>query len=159
MPRKFSLVSALLAVAALVLAPALAFAAPVPYLTGPLDTPRIDINNVIASINSGQAPAAYLQTYSGATPISTTINGLRMTVTITGLTTAASTLSAAQTITDASVTAASQVLCSTQLYAGTGVPVVANVVPAAGSFTFQIQNVSTGAALNANVVVACMVFN
>ena len=159
MSRNFSRVSAIFAAVALAFAPALAFASPVPYLTGPLDTPRIDVNTTIQNINSSQAPAAYLQTYSGATPISATINGLRITATITGLTTAASTLSAAQTITDASVTAASQIFCATQLYAGTGVPVVVNVVPAVGSFTFAIQNVSTGAALNANVTVACIVYN
>jgi hypothetical protein len=80
-------------------------------------------------------------------------------VTITGLTTAASTLSAAMTVTDANVLASTnQVMCQTQGYAGTGIPVAVNIVPGTGSVAFNIQNVSTGAALNANVVVACVVF-
>jgi hypothetical protein len=88
-----------------------------------------------------------------------TCQGQRFLVTITGLTTAASTISAAMTVTDANVLAAgNQVMCQVQGYGGTGVPEVVNVTPGTGTVAMQIQNVSTGAALNANVVVACVVF-
>jgi hypothetical protein len=106
------------------------------------------------NVKLGIATAA---TCSGTT--TATCQGQRFTVTITGLTTAASTLSAAMTVTDANVLASTnQVMCQTQGYAGTGIPVAVNIVPGTGSVAFNIQNVSTGAALNANVVVACVVF-
>ena len=88
-----------------------------------------------------------------------TCQGQRFVVSVTGLTTAASTLSAAMTVTDANVVSSSAiVMCQTQGYGGTGVPVVVNVTPGTGSVAFNIQNVSTGAALNATVPVACFVF-
>jgi len=152
--RSFKLLAAAVA---LVLVPALAFASPVPYVTGIFDTPNAVVNTAVASINAAQAPAASLVTASGTT--TSTAQGLRVTISVTGLSTAASTLSAAMTVTDASVAANSQVICNTNGYAGTGVPVVVNIVPAAGSFAFNIQNVSTGAALNATVTAACLVFN
>lgn len=104
-------------------------------------------------ITLGQARA----TCSGTT--TATCQGQRFIVSITGLTTAASTLSAAMTVTNASVvSAASMVLCSVNIYAGTGVPVAVNVTPSTGTVALNIQNVSTGAALNATVPIACVVF-
>ena len=80
-------------------------------------------------------------------------------VSITGLTTAASTLSAAMTVTNANVvSSASTVMCQVNLYGGTGVPIAVNVTPGTGSVALNIQNVSTGAALNATVPIACVVF-
>lgn len=146
-----------LAAIAMLLAPTLAFALPVPYVTTPFDTPNQTVNTALASMNTSQAPFASLVTATGTT--TSTAQSLRITVSVTGLTTAASTLSAAMTVTDASVAANSQVFCQTQAYAGTGVPIVVNITPAAGTVAFNIQNVSTGAALNATVQVACIVFN
>jgi hypothetical protein len=87
-----------------------------------------------------------------------TCQGQRFVASVTGLTTAASTLSAAMTVTDANVVSSSaSVVCQANGYAGTGIPVVVNIVPGTGSVAFNIQNVSTGAALNATVPVACVV--
>lgn len=159
------LVSALAALAALAIFAAVslpagkAAAAPLSYsaVNIPIDTPQALAGAVIGAINSNLAEAAPLVTASGTT--TATAQGLRVTVSITGLSTAASTLSATMTVTNASVTAVSQVLCSVNGYSGTGVPVVVNVVPEAGDFKMAIQNVSTGAALNATVPVACAVLN
>jgi hypothetical protein len=97
-------------------------------------------------------------TCSGTT--TATCSGQRFVVTITGLTTAASTLSAAMVVTDTSVASSSSiVICQPQGYAGTGVPIAVNVTPGTSSVSIKIQNVSTGAALNANVAVACVVFD
>jgi hypothetical protein len=148
--------SALILACALAFAPAFALAAPLPYINTPMDTINAGLNAVIASYNT-TTPAAYVGSCTGTT--TATCVGLRIQPSYTGLTTAASTLSAAQTVTDTAVTAVSQILCQTTGYAGTGVPVVVNVTPGAGSFTYQIQNVSTGAALNATVVTNCLIFN
>jgi len=104
-------------------------------------------------VNLGVATAS---TCSGTT--TATCQGQRFVVSITGLSTAASTLSAAMTVTNANVlSSSSNVLCQTQGYAGTGVPVVVNIVPGTGNVAMKVQNVSTGAALNATVAIACLV--
>lgn len=156
--RKF-LASILAGLALAAVAFASAVAAPVSYVTGPSDVPQVMVNQALANVNASGGQFAILSSFSGASPIAATIATGRMNLTITGLTTAVSTTSAAQTVTDALVTAASQVICQVNGYTGTGVPVVSGVTPAAGSFTFAISNVSTGAALNANVPVSCIVFN
>jgi len=147
----------LVALLALVFAPVASFASPISYTPSPFDT----IQGVTASynqtLNASLFPLAALSTATGTTAVTAT--GTRLQLSYTGLVTAASSLSAAQTVTDTSVAAASQVMCQTTGYAGTGIPVVVNIVPAAGSFTYNIQNVSTGAALNATVVVNCFVSN
>jgi len=151
MKRFLALIAALIA-----FAPA-AFASPAAYVNTPMDTVQATVNTAITNIN---AALPGLQTVVACTgTVTATCQGLRLNVSITGLTTAASTLSATMTVTDASVTAASQIFCQPNLYAGTGIPVAVNIVPAAGTFTFAIQNVSTGAALNATVVNACSVQN
>lgn len=117
-----------------------------------------NINLVLATKAAGNVKlgTSTASTCSGTT--TATCQGQRFVVTITGLTTAASTLSAAMTVTDANVVStSSNVLCQTQGYAGTGVPIVVNITTGTGSVALKIQNVSTGAALNANVVVACLV--
>ena len=43
-----------------------AFASPIPYVTVPLDSVNASVNTAVASINSSLAPAATLQTVSGA---------------------------------------------------------------------------------------------
>lgn len=135
-----------------------AFAAPASYVNVPLDTINGAANVAIANVNATGGQFG-IRSYGTASANAATINGTITIYTTGSLTTAASTLSAQQTETNSSVTANSVVLCGTLGYAGTGVPVVVNVAPAAGSFTFYIQNVSTGAALNAAVNVACMVYN
>ena len=139
-----------------------AFASPVPYVTVPLDTVNASINTAVASINSSLAPAATLQTVSGANG-TLVVGGLRFSATITGLTTAASTAAAQTTITNASVAANSVVQCQVTNYAGTyvtnGIPIVVGVQPAAGSLTFYILNVATANALSGNITVSCMINN
>lgn len=134
-----------------------ALAAPVPYFNQPIDTVQAALNTVVGSINNAQTPAASLVTASGTTTSAAT--GLRNTISVTGLVTAASTASAAMTVTNASAAANSQIVCQVNGYAGTGQPVAAAVTPAAGTYSFVIQNVATAAALNATVPVACLIFN
>lgn len=147
----------LAAIVLLALAPAAAFASPLSYVNTPFDTPQQVANAVISSINSNMASAAPLVTASGTT--TATAAGLRTQVSITGLTTAAGVTATAMTVTNTSVVAASQVFCSANGYAGTGNPVVVNVVPGVGSFTMQVQNTHASAALNATVPISCIVFN
>lgn len=118
---------------------------------------NININLTSKGAGNVKLGVAAASTCSGTT--TATCQGQRFVVSVTGLTTAASTLSAAMTVTDANVvSSSSQVMCQPQGYAGTGVPIVVNVTPGTGSVAFNIQNVSTGAALNATVAVACVVF-
>ena len=142
---------------ALMLAPAFALAGPLPYQNSPMDTINAGLNAVISSYNSTATSAAYVGSCTGTT--TATCTGLRIAASYTGLTTAAGVTSAAQTVTDTSVTAASQVICQVNGYGGTGNPVAVNVVPAAGTFTYQIQNTHASAALNATVVTMCMIYN
>ena len=134
-----------------------AFAAPLPYNNNPLDTIQGAINTTVASFNSSYPEAAYITACSGTT--TATCQGTRLNISVTGLTTAHGALASAMTVTDASVTASSQIICQPQLYAGTGTPIDVNVIPGAGSFTFQVQNNDPSAALNATVVSACLVYN
>jgi hypothetical protein len=144
--------------ALLMLAAAPAFASPLAYYNQPLDTPNSAANAVVTSINANNALQAPLVACTGTT--TATCQGTRINVSVTGLTTAdAGVVSAAMTVTDASVTAASQIYCNVIGYAGTGVPYDAVITPGAGSFTFVIQNNSASAALNATVVSACLVSN
>jgi hypothetical protein len=133
-----------------------AFAAPIAYNNIPLDTIQSAVNGLAQSVN-GQTQSAYLTSCTGSA--TATCPGLRVSVSYTGLTTAAGLTSATFTATDASVTAASQINCQVNGYAGTGIPITVSVVPAAGAFTFAIQNVSTTVALSATVVSACQVWN
>lgn len=144
--------------AAFLLTAAPSFASPLPYYNQPLDTPNSAANAVVASVNTSMPAAQTLVACTGTT--TSTCQGTRINVSITGLTTAdAGAVSAAMTVTDASVTAASQIICNVIGYAGTGVPYDAIITPAAGSFSFVIQNNSASAALNATVISACLVFN
>lgn len=149
---------AALAVSLLILSPVAALASPLPYINTPMDTINAGLNTVTQNINNNLAPAASLVTASGTT--TSTATGVRLQISITGLTTAAAgTTSATMTVTDTSVTAASQILCNVNLYAGTGVPITTNIIPGAGSFTFTITNVAASGSLNATVVSSCLVFN
>ena len=134
-----------------------AMAAPLPLSNGIYDTFNSGLNSIITSYNSTATAAQLVAAGTGTT--TSTITGTRIQVSVTGLTTGASTLSAAMTVTDTAVTANSQAICQTTGYAGTGVPVVVNITPTANTLAFNIQNVSTGAALNATVVVNCLIFN
>lgn len=146
-----------LATAALFALAAPAFAAPLPYYNQPFDTPNSAVNAVIQAANANIAALNYTTLCTGTT--TSTCQGLRVLVSITGLTTAATAVSATMTVTDASVTAASQVSCQVIGYSGTGIPNSVNVVAAAGSFSYAIQNSAASAALNATVPAICLVYN
>lgn len=132
-------------------------AAPVPYVTVPLDTVNASINTAIASINAGAPGFATPVTCSGNT--TGTCNGLRFTESVTNLTTGHGNLSATVTVTDSFVTASSQPLCEAVGYGGTGTPEPVNVIANAGNLTFAVLNEDPSAALNATVPVVCLVFN
>lgn len=142
---------------ALLFAAAPAFAAPLAYINSPMDTPQGLVNTAIQEYNKSAPLAQTAATCTGTT--TATCQGIRIAASTTGLTTAAGVTATAQTVTDASVTAASQIFCQTMGYGGTGNPVAVNVVPGAGSFTYQIQNTHASAALNATVVTVCFVYN
>lgn len=146
-----------LAIAALFALASPAFAAPLAYINTPMDTINQGLNTVIQEINQGLPSTAYTVACTGTT--TSTCQGTRLAVSVTGLTTAAGVTAAAMTVTDASVVAASQIFCQPNAYAGTGNPIDVNIVPAAGSFTFQVQNTHATAALNATVVNVCFVYN
>lgn len=118
---------------------------------------NVNINLISKAAGNVKLGVATAAACSGTT--TATCQGQRFIVSITGLTTAASTLSAAMTVTNANVvSSASTVMCQVNLYTGTGVPVAVNVTPGTGTVALNIQNVSTGAALNATVPIACVVF-
>ena len=144
------------ALAALSMAASVA-AAPLAYVSAPFDTVNAAVNSVVQNYNSVSPSAQYTSSCTGTT--TSTCQGLKIATSYTGLTTAAGVTSAAQTVTDASVTAASILICQVNGYAGTGNPNAVNVVPGAGSFTYQVQNSHASAALNATVVTACLVYN
>jgi len=151
MKRVLGLLAALLTLLA-----APAFAQPLSYYNQPFDTPNSAVNALIQTLN-GTAPYSGVVACTGTT--TSTCQGNAISVSITGLTTAdGGTLSAAMTVTDAVVTAASIIHCQVNGYAGTGVPTDVLIVPGAGSFSFKIQNTSASAALNATVVSNCLVF-
>lgn len=132
-------------------------AAPIPYVNSPLDTPQALVNSVVSTLNTTLPSSQYVSSCTGTT--TATCQGLKIAASYTGLTTAAGVTSAAQTVTDASVTAASVIFCQVNGYGGTGNPAAVNVVPGAGSFTYQVQNTHASAALNATVVTTCMIYN
>ncbi len=133
----------------------LAAASPLPYVTAPLDTVQAAANAVITTINANSAPQAILTTCSGATPV--TCNGTRIIVSLTGLTTAASTTSAVQTVNDASVNASSVANCSAG--AGAGSPILNNLTEGAGTLTFAVRNTDTAVALTSPLTIQCLIFN
>src|ERR1700677_522856 len=133
------------------------FANPVPYYSGPNDVPNVMVNTAIQNVNNAFPSTQYTVVCTGTT--TATCQGLRLHISTTRLHTAAGATAAATTVTDASVTAASQMFCQVNSYAGTGNPLATNIVPAAGSFTFQIQNTHASAALNATVVTTCLIYN
>jgi hypothetical protein len=134
-----------------------AFANPIPAINTPLDTPQALVNTAIVNLNAVTPAYQYASSCSGTT--TATCQGIRVVVSITGLTTAAGVTSATMTVTDASVVAASQVNCFTANYGGTGNPVPVLVVAGAGSFTVAVENIHASAALNATVPIACFVYN
>lgn len=136
-----------------------AAASPISYssLNVPVDTPQAMAGLVIGAINSSQPFAATQAVGSGTT--TATASSLRSVVSVTGLTTAAGVTSATMTVTNTTVVATSTIFCQANGYAGTGNPIVVNIVPGAGSFTFALENTHASAALNATVPVACFVYN
>jgi hypothetical protein len=136
-----------------------ATASPLPYINAPLDTVQAAANAVIASINANSTPQATLTTCTTATTTAT-CSGLRFTLSVTGLTTAAGAASSNIVVTDTGfVTTSSQVFCNTGTYAGTGIPNVELVTVAANSITLYVVNSSSSAALSATVPIFCQVYN
>jgi hypothetical protein len=133
------------------------FAAPLPYVNTPFDTPNGPANAVVGSINTVVPGQNVTTACTGTT--TATCQGIRLLVSITSLTTAAGVTSATMTVTDASVAVASQVNCWTSNYTGAGNPLAVDVLAAAGTFTFAVQNTHASSALNATVPVACYVYN
>ena len=89
-----------------------------------------------------------------------TANGQQVVATISSITTAASTLAATFTINNSSaVSTSNNALCQVLNYAGTGVPIIGTTVMGTGSIAVKVQNVSTGAALNASVAVYCAILS
>ncbi len=135
-------------------------AAPAAYVNAPLDTVNAAVNVGISNINA-QVPALSLRSScSGNT--TGTCTGDRIVMNVTNLTTTAGgNLSAAVTVTDSAVAAASDLQCSVEDYAGNGTPAATLVTANAGNLTLKIQNtaVSGGAALDATVPVFCTVYN
>lgn len=107
---------------------------------------------------SGKVALGGTTTCSGTT--TATCQGQRFIVSITGLTTAAAgTESAAMTVTNASVLAATDIVhCQVNIYAGTGNPIATRVTPGTGSVSLTVTNVAGSGSLNATVPVACVVF-
>ena len=148
----------LLAAFSLLWAAVPAFAAPIPYYTGPNDVPNVMVNQAIFNTNAAFPTTQPAVACTGTT--TATCQGLNLLISTTSLTTAAGgTLAAAMTVTDASVTASSTIVCSVNGYGGAGAPGVANIVPAAGTFTMQVINSAVSGALNATVVAHCLVYN
>ena len=134
-----------------------AFANPVPYINSPLDTVQATVNAAIASMNAVTPGYNYTSTCSGTT--TATCLGIRFVASVTGLTTAAGVTSATMTVTDTNIVAASQVNCFVSNYGGAGNPLAVDVLAAANSVSFAVQNTHASAALNATVPVACFVYN
>lgn len=104
--------------------------------------PMIDYLNNRSSINKG--------TVTQGTSITTgvTLNAVAGTITTVSSTLAADT-TATFTVTNSEVTASSIILASLSYpTTATGEPVIDRIVPASGSFTITIRNVSAAAALN-----------
>jgi hypothetical protein len=135
-----------------------AFAAPIPYYTGPNDVPNVMVNQAIFNVNAGFPTTQPASACTGTT--TATCPGLNLLISTTGLSTAAGgTLAAAMTVTDTSVTASSTIVCSVNGYGGTGAPGITNIVPAAGTFTMQVINSAVSGALSATVIAHCLVYN
>jgi hypothetical protein len=99
-----------------------------------------------------------LVTCSGTT--TATCTGQRFQVSITGLTTAASTAAAEMVVTNTFIpTSAANVLCNVNGYSGTGNPVATKINPTTNGVGITILNVATSGALNATVPIACLVIN
>ncbi len=117
-----------------------------------------DANRNLSVAAAGTGIVALGQTVATCSGTTTSAcAGQRFISSITGLTTAAGAESAAMTVTNASVVAStSTVLCNVNIYAGTGVPIVARITPGTGTVSFVITNVGS-AGLNATVPVHCLV--
>lgn len=86
-----------------------------------------------------------------------TLNTAYGTITTESLTTAAG-AAQALTITNSLITANTMVIAVISGYAGTGVPVITKIVPAAGSFVATVTNLAAAAALNAAITIKFIVY-
>lgn len=135
------------------------YATSVAQITTPV--PAADVQGFLNTLIGSMNTAFGFNTTASCTGTTTsTCQGNRVFVSITGLTTAAvGVSSAAMVVTDASVTLVSTVVCAVEGYGGTGVPIDTIITPAAGTFSFTITNVAGSGALSATVVSHCVVFN
>lgn len=121
----------------------------------------IELKATAGGVKLKPAPAVGLSapivSASGTTAVTATSSF--SLVTITGLTTAADNTASLVTVTNAAVSTSSLVVLGQCIYAGTGWPVAQVVALSAGSFTMNIRNVHSAAALNASVVVPVLVIN
>lgn len=159
MRRLVSTLGAAVAGLALSLFASAAGAAPLPYCNSPLDTIQGLVNScAIAQVNANVPTAAVNQTVTGSAGAAT-LNGSRGTITTEALTTAAGAVYT-ETLTDSSITAASQVYVSVGNGTNSaGTPALATVTPAAGSVVIKIQNIHASAALNGTLAVSFLVVN
>lgn len=155
MVRLFRSFFASLAVAAMASS---AIAAPIVYNPSPFEATGAQFSDVYGAVNTQVQSATTNSTSCNGTSTAT-CEGLRIQPSYTGLTTAAGALSAAQTVTDGSVAATSQVFCQTTGYAGTGAPVIVDIVPGTGSFAYKVLNAAASGSLNATVALNCTVWN
>jgi hypothetical protein len=149
--------STLVAIASLAFA-SVAAASPAAYVNTPLDTVQATVNAAIANINAASPALAVNQTGTSSSN-AVTINGVRGTITTEALTTAAA-ATFTETLTNSSITAASQVFVTVGLgTSSTGVPVLTTVTPAAGSVVIIIQNNHASAAFNGTLKISFQVVN
>lgn len=128
--------------------------APVTGAPGTID------NSDLGQTTQGKVGASQLKldtgtktaTATGTTTATATLNKMAGKITSASLTTAAGG-TWVLTLTDSSIAAADQVFASVST-AGTGMPMVANVVPAAGSVVITVQNIHASVAFNNTIVVS-----
>ncbi len=155
------------ALAAILVTGAVAFAAGLPLITGPIDPSNQleHFNNLVQQLdgNKGYAPAQVVSlgstgTVSGATPV--TLNSQRGVASFTGVATLATGAVTTLTLTDSLVAANSQCFAQVQSggAAGSG-PYVSTATPTAGSLAFIIANggtTATGATQTFAIAFDCM---
>lgn len=152
------LVRTLVGLLAALAIPALAAAAPVAYVTTPMDTVQATVNAGIANVNASVPTAAVLQQVTGSAGAAT-LNGVKGQITTESLSTAAGAVYT-ETLTDSSITANSIVLVSVANGTSTtGQAALATVTPAAGSVVLKIQNIHATAALNGTLIISFLVVN
>lgn len=139
---------------------------PKPFLGAQIANPKIlaskvqEIVNVINTIQTGSLVLDALKLDSGSQTGSDTptINFVSGTI-ITAVTATAGLAVKTVTLTNSTITAASKVFVSIGDYGGTGIPLVYQVTPAAGSVVIKIYNAHATVALSAAFDIDFLVVN